>query len=84
MATSKRVRASDVSTGYQLSKSRILNGDKLHSIVLVANGKLRTGIWSIAISPDSSYLASSRYDGKIDVRDLTKILAESYGPLHVG
>ncbi|KAG8219211.1 WD40-repeat-containing domain protein [Butyriboletus roseoflavus] len=38
---------------------------------------------SIAISADSSYLATGRADGKIMIRDLSKILPASYGPFHV-
>ena len=41
------------------------------------------GIWSVAISPDSSCIASGRYDGKIVIRNLGKILPESYGPFSV-
>ena len=35
---------------------------------------------SISISPDNSYFAAGQYDGKILVRDLSKILPNSYGP----
>ena len=38
---------------------------------------------SIAISADSSHLATGRGDGKIVIRDLGKILPDSYGPFHV-
>ena len=38
---------------------------------------------SIAISADSSHLATGRSDGKIIIRDLSKILPDSYGPFHV-
>lgn len=40
-------------------------------------------IWSIAISPDCSRLATGRGDGKITVRDLGQILPDLYGSLHV-
>ena len=45
-----------------------------------SDGKL---IRSIAISVDSSQLATGREDGKIVIRDLSKILPDSYGPFHV-
>ena len=38
---------------------------------------------SITISADSSHLATGRADGKIIIRDLSKILPDSYGPFHV-
>ena len=38
---------------------------------------------STAISADSSHLATGRLDGKIVIRDLGKILPDSYGPFHV-
>ena len=38
---------------------------------------------SIAISAGSSHLATGRGDGKIIIRDLSKILPDSYGPFHV-
>ena len=40
------------------------------------------GIWAIAISPDSGYLAVGRRDGKITICDLSSILPDSYGPFH--
>ena len=40
-------------------------------------------IYSIAISPDSGYLATGRNDGKITIRDLGIILPDVYGPFHV-
>ncbi|KAH0834955.1 WD40-repeat-containing domain protein [Lanmaoa asiatica] len=40
-------------------------------------------IKSIAISPDDSYLAIGRGDGKITMHDLGGILPEVYGPFHV-
>ena len=40
-------------------------------------------IRSIAISPDSRYVATGRFDGKIAIRDLGKILPELYGPVNV-
>ena len=40
-------------------------------------------IYSIAISPDSGYLATGRRDGKITIRDLGGILPDVYGPFHV-
>ena len=40
-------------------------------------------IWSLTISPDSSYLATGRRDGKIVIRDLGKIIPDVYGPLNV-
>ena len=39
-------------------------------------------IWSIALSPDGSHLAAGQVDGKIVIRDLSKILPDSYGPFH--
>ncbi|KAG8220766.1 hypothetical protein J3R82DRAFT_2195 [Butyriboletus roseoflavus] len=39
-------------------------------------------IWAIAISPDNGYLATGLYDGKISIRDLGRILPDSYGPFH--
>ena len=38
---------------------------------------------SIAISADSSLLATGQADGKIVIRDLSKILPDVYGPFHV-
>ena len=38
---------------------------------------------SISISPNNSYVATGRYDGKIVIRDLSKLLPDSYGPFHV-
>ena len=38
---------------------------------------------SIAISADSSRLATGRRNGQIVIRDLGKILPDSYGPFHV-
>lgn len=38
---------------------------------------------SIAISPDNCYLAVGREDGKVIIRDLSKILPDLYGPFHV-
>ena len=38
---------------------------------------------SITISADSRYLATGRADGKIVIRDLSKILPDSCGPFHV-
>ena len=40
-------------------------------------------IRSIAISPDSTRLATARVDGKIAIRDLRKILPFSYAPTNV-
>ena len=40
-------------------------------------------IWSIAISSDGSQLATGKSNGKIAIRDLSKILPDSYGPFHV-
>lgn len=40
-------------------------------------------IRSIALSPDSSNLATGRYKGKIAVRNLSNILPDSYGPFQV-
>ena len=40
-------------------------------------------IWSIAISPDRTRLATGQREGKIVIRDLAKILPESYGPINV-
>ena len=40
-------------------------------------------MWPLAISVDSSYLAVGQYDGKIVIRDIGKILPDSYGPFHV-
>ena len=41
------------------------------------------GIRSVAISPDSTRLATGRGDGKIIIRDLAKILPDSYGSFNV-
>ena len=41
-------------------------------------------IRSIALSPDSSHLATGQYKGKIAVRNLNNVLPDSYGPFHVG
>ena len=38
---------------------------------------------SIAMSADSSHLATGGYEGRIAIRDLSKILPDSYGPFHV-
>ena len=38
------------------------------------------GIWSVAISLDSTRLAAGRRDGKIVIHDLRKILPELYDP----
>ena len=38
---------------------------------------------SIALSPDCSYVATGRYDGKIMIRNLSNILPDLYGPFHV-
>ena len=41
-------------------------------------------MWSVAISPDSIHFATGGVDGKIIIRDLAKILPESYtGPFDV-
>ena len=40
-------------------------------------------IYSIALSLDSDYLATTRVDGKITIRDLGAILPDAYGPFHV-
>ena len=40
-------------------------------------------IWSIAISTDSSSLATGQYDGKIVIRNLSQILPDLYGPFDV-
>ena len=41
-------------------------------------------IWSVAISADSTRLATGQYHGKIIIRDLTKILPDAYtGPFDV-
>ena len=39
-------------------------------------------IRSIAISPDGNQLATGQDSGKIAIRDLSKILPDSYGPFH--
>ena len=39
-------------------------------------------LWSIAISADSSHIAIGQ-SGRIDTRDLSKILPDLYGPFHV-
>ena len=39
--------------------------------------------WSIAISADSSYLATGGDEGEIVMRDLGKVLPGLYGPFHV-
>ena len=41
------------------------------------------GLWSLAISPDSSHLAIGRWDGKIVIRELGNILPDVYGPFNV-
>ena len=38
---------------------------------------------SIAMSPNSKYLATGKRDGKILIQDLGNILPDSYGPFHV-
>ena len=40
-------------------------------------------MWSIAISLDSSQIATGRIDGKITIHDLANLLPDSYGPFHV-
>ena len=40
-------------------------------------------IRSIAISAGSNHLATGRGDGKVVIRDLSKILSDLYGPFHV-
>jgi WD40 repeat protein len=40
-------------------------------------------IRSIALSPDSSHLATGQYKGKIAVRNLNNVLPDSYGPFRV-
>ena len=40
-------------------------------------------MWSVAISSDSSQIATGRADGKIIIRDLADFLPDSYGPFHV-
>ena len=40
-------------------------------------------IWSVTVSLDSRCLATGRWDGKIVIRDLGKILPDSYGPFNV-
>lgn len=40
-------------------------------------------IWSIAVSPDSSRVATGRHDGKIVIRRLNSLLPDVYGPFHV-
>ena len=40
-------------------------------------------IWSVAISLDNSHVATGRDDGKIVIRDLSKILPDFYGPFNV-
>ena len=40
-------------------------------------------IWSIAISTESSYLATGRVGGKIIIHNLNNILPDSYGPFRV-
>ena len=40
-------------------------------------------IRSIALSPDSSHLATGQYKGKIAIRNLKNVLPDSYGPFHV-
>ena len=59
-----------------------LDASTLSRIVTVAedNEEIR----SIAISADNSCLATGQADGKIIVRNLSKILLDSYGPFHVG
>lgn len=39
-------------------------------------------IWSIALSPDGSHLATGGYNGKIVIRNLSNILQESVGYYH--
>ena len=39
--------------------------------------------YSIAISPDNNYLATSQKDGKIAIRHLRSVLPDLYGPFHV-
>ena len=40
-------------------------------------------VYSFAISPDNSYLATSQKDGKIAIRHLSNVLPDLYGPFHV-
>ena len=41
------------------------------------------GMWSIAMSLDSSQIATGRRDGKIFIHRLANFLPDSYGPFHV-
>ena len=43
----------------------------------------KNNIYSVALSPDSGYLATGQNDGKIIIRDLGDILPDVYGPFHV-
>ena len=57
-----------------------LDGSTLSPIVpAIEDSK---GIYSIAISPDSSQLAIGQVDGRVTVRNLGTILPDSYGPFH--
>jgi WD40 repeat protein len=40
-------------------------------------------IWSIALSPDCSYLATGGFDGNITIRNLNNVLPNLYGPFRV-
>ncbi|KAF8547030.1 tricorn protease domain 2-containing protein [Imleria badia] len=40
-------------------------------------------VWSIAVSPDCSYLATGGSYGRITIRNLSDILLDAYGPFHV-
>ena len=40
-------------------------------------------VYSIALSPNTGYVATGLTDGKISIRDLGGILPEVYGPFHV-
>ena len=53
---------------------------RIGTVIEDSDGKL---IRSIAISMDSSQLVTGRLDGKVIIRDLSKILPDSYGPFHV-
>ena len=58
-----------------------LNTSTLSRIDPVIEGS--RDIVSVALSPDSGYLATGHEDGKIIIRDLGGILPDAYGPLNV-
>ena len=71
-----------IATVAQLSIS-FLDTSTLQQIGPVIEGSNLSEIRSIAISTDSSYLATGQRDGKIVIQDLSYILSDSYGPFHV-